>query len=119
LSTIYFSGEDFFGGYMTDTTLGLDLGPNSIGWALVDESAQQVIAAGVRVFLEGVERSGKKEQSKNKSRRDARSQRRQLARRSKRRRQIRESFLAIGFLPTEANQTKKLSESNGTAGCRA
>src|SRR5262245_10016486 len=37
-------------------TLGLDLGPNSIGWSLVDEQSQRIVAAGVRVFPEGVDR---------------------------------------------------------------
>jgi CRISPR/Cas system Type II protein with McrA/HNH and RuvC-like nuclease domain len=35
-------------------TLALDLSPSSIGWALVDEANEQIIATGVRVFPEGV-----------------------------------------------------------------
>ena len=40
----------------TNLTLGLDLGPNSIGWAVVDETQRKIVAAGVRVFPEGVDR---------------------------------------------------------------
>ena len=34
---------------MPDLTLGLDLGPNSIGWALLDEAGGQLLGTGVRV----------------------------------------------------------------------
>ena len=48
------AGEEGSGGQ--SLTLGLDLGPTSIGWALIDEGREQVIATGVRVFPEGVDR---------------------------------------------------------------
>jgi CRISPR-associated endonuclease Csn1 len=63
--------------------LGLDLGTNSLGWAvveLVDGEPAGLIRAGVRVFEAGMEgniESGQ-EQSKNLKRRDARLHRRQL-----------------------------------------
>ena len=41
---------------MAELTLGLDVGPNSIGWSLVDEAPSRLLAAGVRVFPEGVDR---------------------------------------------------------------
>ena len=55
LSNVFFL---FFGGggIVAELTLGLDLGPNSIGWVLVDEAGQSTLAAGVRVFPEGVDR---------------------------------------------------------------
>jgi CRISPR-associated endonuclease Csn1 len=34
--------------------LGLDLGTNSIGWAVVDKENQKILDAGVRIFQEGV-----------------------------------------------------------------
>ena len=37
-------------------TLGLDIGSNSVGWALIDEAAGNLLAIGVRVFPEGVGR---------------------------------------------------------------
>ena len=70
--------------------LGLDLGANSIGWALLaesDDKPSRVIATGVRVFEAGVEgdiESGKDE-SRNTKRRDARLIRRQAERRARRR----------------------------------
>jgi CRISPR-associated endonuclease Csn1 len=46
--------------------LGLDLGTNSIGWAVVDEEANQpILNKGVRIFSEGVNKDSKgNEQSK-------------------------------------------------------
>ena len=53
--------------------LGLDLGTNSIGWALLDTEKHKVIDAGVRIFQEGVDRDTKgAEVSKNETRRNAR-----------------------------------------------
>ena len=62
--------------------LGLDLGTNSIGWALVDDNQQKIIDTGVRIFPAGVNDLGEsKEQSKNSARREARQIRRQYFRR--------------------------------------
>ena len=61
--------------------LGLDLGTNSIGWALVDDKKKQIIKTGVGTFQEGVEVSeGGTEESLNVQRRNARQLRRQLFR---------------------------------------
>jgi len=77
-------------------TLGLDLGANSIGWALLDipatieidneDSDINIIDMGVRIFDEGVENLGKgeSEQSKNATRRDKRQIRKMLCRRRRR-----------------------------------
>lgn len=73
----------------TTTVLGLDLGANSIGWALIEhegDEARRILGAGVRVFsiaAEGDFESGKDE-SPNASRRNARQIRRQLERRARR-----------------------------------
>ena len=37
-------------GFRMSKILGLDLGPNSIGWALIDEKASSIISTGVRIF---------------------------------------------------------------------
>ncbi len=37
-------------------TLGLDLGSNSLGWAVIDDSAHEIIAKGVVIYPEGIER---------------------------------------------------------------
>jgi CRISPR-associated endonuclease Csn1 len=69
--------------------LGIDLGTNSVGWAMVglaDGEPAKLLRAGVRVFEAGMEgdiESGQ-EQSKNLKRREARSHRRQLWRRARR-----------------------------------
>jgi len=80
--------------------LGLDLGPNSIGWALTDTDSSSVVAAGVRVFPEGVDRDTKGgELSKNETRRLARGMRRQTNRRAKRKRRLRKLLVKVGLLP--------------------
>lgn len=63
--------------------LGLDLGTNSIGWAIVDDIANKIIGIGSRIFPMGVENlgDGDNEISKNASRTGARGVRRQFFRR--------------------------------------
>lgn len=88
---------------MSNLTLGLDLGPNSLGWALLDEKSHNIVAAGVRVFPEGVDRDQTgAEISKMQQRRVARGMRRQIARRARRKRQLRETLVAAGLLPEAA-----------------
>lgn len=94
---------------MLDLTLGLDLGSNSIGWSLLDEAAGKIVAAGVRVFPEGVDRDTKGgELSKNESRRIARGMRRQIARRARRKKQLRAALITAGLLPADAAEQLKL-----------
>ena len=88
---------------MSDLTLGLDLGSSSIGWALVDEEGGRILGMGVRVFPEGVDRdTSGAELSKNATRRIARGMRRQIARRARRKRQLRELLVRSGLLPEVA-----------------
>lgn len=63
--------------------LGLDLGTNSIGWALVDDAQNKILGVGSRIFPMGVENlgDGDGEISKNASRTGARGVRRQFFRR--------------------------------------
>lgn len=78
-------------------TLGLDLGAASIGWALIDDKEKEVIA-GVRIFPEGVDRDTKgSEVPKNVQRRTARGHRRQLARRARKRKQLKRLLLELGW----------------------
>lgn len=37
-------------------TLGLDLGSNSLGWAVIDDVVNKITAQGVVIFPEGIER---------------------------------------------------------------
>ncbi|MFH0882192.1 MAG: type II CRISPR RNA-guided endonuclease Cas9, partial [bacterium] len=84
-------------------TLGLDLGTNSIGWALVGEDQKgipnRVIATGVRIFQEAVE--AKTRTPKNWARRDARSARRRNDRRNRRKQALKLRLQAAGLLPGE------------------
>lgn len=85
---------------MSNLTLGLDLGPNSIGWALIDEPNKRIVDLGVRIFPEGVDAFDTgKEQSRNEQRREARGMRRQIARRGKRRRALRDALVQVGLFP--------------------
>lgn len=69
--------------------LGLDLGTNSIGWAIIDNEMKKIIKTGVRVFPEGINRDNKgAEISKNQLRREARQ-----ARRNKFRKKLRKKIL--------------------------
>lgn len=85
---------------MSNLTLGLDLGPNSIGWALIDEPNKRIVDLGVRIFPEGVDAFDTgKEQSRNEQRREARGMRRQIARTGKRRRALRDALVQVGLFP--------------------
>ncbi len=82
--------------------LGLDIGSNSIGWALIaleDGKPKRFIDIGVRIFNRGVE--DKVPTPKNAKRRLARLSRRVVQRRSRRRRRL-ESYLSkLQLLPAE------------------
>lgn len=87
-------------------SLGLDIGTNSVGWALVETNDSgnygKVIAFGARVFPEGVDRDQQgAEHSKNEQRRIARGMRRQIARRARRKAVLRKSLIACGLLPAD------------------
>ncbi|MCI2228509.1 type II CRISPR RNA-guided endonuclease Cas9 [Polaribacter sp. MSW13] len=71
--------------------LGLDLGTNSIGWALIEDNT--ILGMGSRIFPEGVVNLGEgegegRETSKNASRTEARGVRRQFYRRRLRKRYL-------------------------------
>ena len=83
------------------TTLGLDLGTNSIGWTLLGHDAagmpSHLIAGGVRIFSAGIE--DQTQAPLNWNRRTKRLLRRQLARRRQRRDLVRNLLLRHGLLP--------------------
>lgn len=92
-------------------TLGLDLGPNSIGWALVDADNHAITAAGVRIFPEGVDNfDSAKEKSRNEDRRIARGMRRQIQRRARRKRLLRDGLIEAGLWPKDEAQQQQLIE---------
>jgi len=94
------------GGY----TLGLDIGSNSIGWALIETGERPAITdMGVRVFPEGVDRDTKRlEKSKNATRREARGARRTHRRRSQRKQQLLNVLQTVGLLPKAESELPSL-----------
>jgi CRISPR-associated endonuclease Csn1 len=84
-------------------TLGLDLGTNSIGWALVDHNSEGVPcgikACGVRIFQEAVD--AKTRTPKNRARRAARMARRLVARRKRRRENLLRLLVNNALLPPD------------------
>ena len=99
---------------MSKIVLGLDLGPNSIGWALIkddsdDPENSELIDLGVRVFPEGVDAFDTgKEKSRNEDRRVARGMRRQVLRRVRRRRYLRQALIEAGLWPADETEQAKL-----------
>lgn len=87
-----------------DLVLGIDLGSDSVGWALIareNGAAEELVCAGARVFEAGMEgdlESGQ-ETSRNLERRTARLHRRQLWRRGRRLKKIFKLLQAYGLLP--------------------
>ena len=82
--------------------LGLDLGSNSIGWALLEEKDGKpfrIRALGCRIFTKAVE-----EQTptpKNAKRRNARLARRVIQRRARRKQRMLNYLISLGLLPPE------------------
>ncbi|MEM6329507.1 MAG: type II CRISPR RNA-guided endonuclease Cas9 [Planctomycetota bacterium] len=102
---------------MPETTLGLDLGPASIGWALIcdgeDGEGREVLDAGVRVFPEGVDAfDTSKEKSRNEDRRLARAMRRQVRRRVVRRQKLIDALIAAGLWPAGSATQAALYQAN-------
>ena len=83
-------------------TLGLDIGTNSIGWALVNEEQQKILASGAHIFQEGVniDAKSKAETPKSAKRREYRQKRRQLARRRFRNNLLRKALTQAGMMPS-------------------
>jgi len=91
---------------MTHRTLGLDIGTNSVGWAVIEvpdseDETGRVIAMGSRVFPEGAEVAGNALKTKGASRRQARTLRRQVRRRAARKQVLRRELSRIGLLPDD------------------
>lgn len=103
---------------MSNLVLGLDLGPNSIGWALIDDDFKtaeksRLIDLGVRIFPEGVDNfDTSKELSRNEDRRIARGMRRQIRRRARRRKLLKEALIASRLWPADPTLESALYETN-------
>jgi CRISPR-associated endonuclease Csn1 len=90
--------------------LGLDLGTNSIGWAVVDNSLNQILDAGVRIFPAGIEPDtigqGESEKSRNATRREKRQIRRQYFRKRLRKIKLLELLIMQGMCPLTLEDLK-------------
>jgi CRISPR-associated endonuclease Csn1 len=92
--------------------LGLDLGTNSIGWALIENNI--ILGMGSRIFPEGVVNLGEgegRETSKNASRTEARGVRRQIFRRRLRKRYLLKELAKYNLCPISPTLIK---DWNGT-----
>lgn len=83
--------------------LGLDIGTNSIGWALVSEDACEtpILGLGTRIFLEAVNPKNRVPTNAAR-RRAARMQRKIIARRASRKRGLLKLLVQLGLLPSDA-----------------
>ena len=82
--------------------LGLDIGSNSVGWALIDEATEDILGMGVRIFPDAVEsKNTEQEQSKNVQRRLKRQLRRQYDRCRMRTDAVRGVLMKAGLLPSD------------------
>jgi CRISPR-associated endonuclease Csn1 len=81
--------------------LGLDLGTNSIGWALIDDKLNKIIGMGSRIFPVGVDNlgDGEGELSKNASRTGTRGTRRQFFRKKLRKKVLLKELASLNMCP--------------------
>ena len=92
--------------------LGLDIGTNSVGSALIDTD-KKTIKLGVSVFPAGVEESGdKRGEPKNQARRRQRQQRRSIKRRAKLKRRLRKYLIKKDWIPTDKEKLQKWENLN-------
>ena len=98
---------------MTNITLGIDVGANSIGWALINEEKGEIVDLGVRIFPEGVDNfDTRKEKSKNEDRRIARGMRRQTNRRGRRKRELCDALIELDLFPATPEEQDRLYQVN-------
>jgi hypothetical protein len=98
--------------------LGLDVGANSIGWAVIESNGTdgRILGCGVYVFPEGVENlgQGEKEKSLNATRRSARQRRRQLYHRKLRKRALLKLMGDVGLCPSLSPEELRTWQNTGT-----
>ncbi len=106
--------------------LGLDLGTNSIGWAVLDDENGKIMGMGSRIFPEGVVAktigTGDKEESKNASRRNSRQQRRQFYRKRLRKIKLLRTLIDLNMCPLTNNELDiwaKWDKTKGKSGRKA
>lgn len=85
-----------------EKVLGLDLGTNSIGWAIItrgDDSTVELVERGVHIFQEGVKIEKGIESSKTSERTTYRASRRHYFRRRLRKIETLSALIKLGFCP--------------------
>ena len=96
----------------TQKVLGLDLGANSLGWALVQlptngKTGGEIIKTGTHIFQAGMENfDSNKEKSKNEPRRKSRGSRRRLRRLSQRKYQLAVLLRENNMFPSNIEEEK-------------
>ncbi len=97
---------------MSKKIIGLDLGSNSVGWALLEEkngNIREIISIGSRIFNKAVDE--KTPTPKNQKRRQMRLGRRVIQRRARRRQKMLNYLVSLNLFPKELqgnNQPEKL-----------
>lgn len=91
-------------------TLGLDIGTNSIGWGIVDETAEKIEKCGVYIFPEGVKIEKGVESSKASERTGFRSARRLKFRRKLRKYETLKVLINNGMCPLTLEELEKWHE---------
>lgn len=96
--------------------LGLDLGTNSLGWALVDESENEytLIDKGVDIFQEGVARDKNNEKPAVQDRTSARALRRHYFRRRLRKIELLKILIRYDLCPPLPEAVDRLAKRNVT-----
>ncbi len=100
---------------MNKTILGLDLGTNSIGWALIDKSDKKILGMGSRVIPMGAELSKFEQgqaQTKNAVRRTSRGARRLNKRYKQRRNKLIYVLQQLGMLPSQIKLESEFTNPN-------
>ncbi|QMU56110.1 MAG: type II CRISPR RNA-guided endonuclease Cas9 [Candidatus Mycalebacterium zealandia] len=85
---------------LSEYTIGLDMGTNSIGWSVVEEKngkPKGLVSCGSRIFIRSVE--DKTPTPKNQNRREKRLLRRVIERRHRRKMRLRNYLISKEFLP--------------------
>lgn len=94
-----------------ETTLGIDLGTNSIGIALTDQKQARILYSGIRIFPEGITKDtigqGEKEESRNATRRMKRQMRRQYFRKRLRKIKLLEILVACNMCPLQPEDIRR------------
>ncbi|QQX81673.1 type II CRISPR RNA-guided endonuclease Cas9 [Shewanella sp. KX20019] len=104
---------------MGKSILGLDLGTNSIGWALLaashDNIPNSIIDSGVRIFPKAVQ--DKTPTPKNQERRNNRLARRVIQRRARRKERLKNYLISLNLLPSILKDTPQPEITLNTFGC--